>query len=471
MPATANASSPDLPLTRREAISRLARLGVLAGTAPAILLPGCSGGKAIGPELPATQPGPVTSAHILGPTRQFLTPGGEPVTYDFEAVRSTGETLLWRTQTPSATVAGAEGETHFSLEVAERGTYRIELTARSTERSDATDRLDLQVHPPLDSPWSSRRRMAFWRVNRGMNELHVRDDYRQEDTRVVVSGGDEMKVDCLSWNPDQTKLVTNHFYPPKASRIVVIDTEEGTIQPITDDLLNSRAFSWSPSGEWIAFTNDDSTAARYDTLYIIRPDGSDRLQIGGIDSDPALGSVQAAAWTLDEQALVVGAQRFGTDVRSIGVYSDLHGKPTVERLFSDETLAAFFASHEDELGPVDPTFPVSCGSNGAVCIHPDGNTVFFGIDFATQFGVHRWTVSAPLDGNSGIREIARFAGRATVSPDGNFLFVENTLFTGTVETDIPTWAIGVVAASGGPVRTLIADLNVAPEFRRPTLTG
>jgi Tol biopolymer transport system component len=82
-------------------------------------------------------------------------------------------------------------------------------------------------------------------------------------------------------------------------RIYVADLDGGEAQPITDRADFVWAVSWSPTGEWIAYTRQRGSTS---VISLVRPDGSDQKEIWSKG-----GSEEASRgmWSPNGQALVV----------------------------------------------------------------------------------------------------------------------------------------------------------------------
>ena len=79
----------------------------------------------------------------------------------------------------------------------------------------------------------------------------------------------------------------------------VVTVEDGTNVTITSAPGFAWAVSWSPTGEWIAFTRQHGNTS---VVSLIRPDGADEHEISAID---ASDEVKAAVWSPDGQHLLV----------------------------------------------------------------------------------------------------------------------------------------------------------------------
>jgi Tol biopolymer transport system component len=99
--------------------------------------------------------------------------------------------------------------------------------------------------------------------------------------------------------------------------VFVIDLDSGEVRQITDRSGFVWAVSWSPTGEWIAYTRQHGTTS---VISLVRPDGTDQKEISAKDgSDETAGG----AWSPKGDALLV---RRGTDARHDLWIMDLDGK-------------------------------------------------------------------------------------------------------------------------------------------------
>ena len=81
--------------------------------------------------------------------------------------------------------------------------------------------------------------------------------------------------------------------------VYVINVEDGANVTISSAPGFAWAVSWSPTGEWIAFTRQHGSTS---VVSLIRPDGADEHEISAID---ASDEVKAAVWSPDGQHLLV----------------------------------------------------------------------------------------------------------------------------------------------------------------------
>ena len=79
----------------------------------------------------------------------------------------------------------------------------------------------------------------------------------------------------------------------------VVDLDGGEARPITDRTGFVWAVSWSPTGEWIAYTRQHGTTS---VISLVRPDATDDREISATDSTD---EASAGAWSPDGDYLVV----------------------------------------------------------------------------------------------------------------------------------------------------------------------
>jgi len=87
----------------------------------------------------------------------------------------------------------------------------------------------------------------------------------------------------IDWSPDGSTLVFSGSVAPNEEeqtnnmtwpRVLTIPSSGGEVTAITPERERwIGGATWSPDGKWIAFQDD------YETIAMIRPDGSDRTEI------------------------------------------------------------------------------------------------------------------------------------------------------------------------------------------------
>ena len=81
--------------------------------------------------------------------------------------------------------------------------------------------------------------------------------------------------------------------------VYIVDVEGGPARPIAERTGATWAVSWSPTGEWIAYTRQHGGTS---VISLIRPDGSDQHEIS---ANVAADESSAAVWSPDGRYLLV----------------------------------------------------------------------------------------------------------------------------------------------------------------------
>lgn len=129
-----------------------------------------------------------------------------------------------------------------------------------------------------------------------------RDDPQHRVTVAAVDGGeptgllDLARADWLRWLPDGRRLVVFGWRPEGVDPgLWTIDIATGAVSQIVQANFLT-AVEVSPDSAWIAYLATLQPNPADNGLWIVRPDGSERRQIG-------LG--RAARWSADSQALLI----------------------------------------------------------------------------------------------------------------------------------------------------------------------
>jgi dipeptidyl aminopeptidase/acylaminoacyl peptidase len=151
-------------------------------------------------------------------------------------------------------------------------------------------------------------RLACSHMSTGPSLIHVLD----LKTGKVSIGPETTKGSFLTWSPDSRRLAFNKELGQDADgasvtllpEIDILNVEDGTISKLADGI----APSWSPSGEWIAFS-DYSTFqhGRYaDTAYrvsLIHPNGTGSKVVASLK--PGQDLYAPAIWSPDSKEFLL----------------------------------------------------------------------------------------------------------------------------------------------------------------------
>jgi Tol biopolymer transport system component len=352
-----------------------ARLAIVAvfiaactSTGPSASPPGGSSDPASGGASPSTLPsqqptvpaGPVEvpPARIL-----FERPGSDGKEHYF-TIKSDGtdEHALFTREDCGCAIWSADGSRVMTLDATGRGTFSL-----MTIRPDGTDRVviapptkTLNLAPGASSADGRRIAFAGWdKADPMPNSVYIASPDLADLRLVTALPAGHVSVDPFGVTPDGLHIVffadrgktehaqgdlfavkadgtrlhqlnppgTTHNYVDVASgslspdgRRVAFGVEGpdgGEAQPITDPADFVWAVSWSPTGDWIAYTRQHGSAS---VIALVRPDGRDQKEIsakGGSDE------VSRSMWSPTGDALVV---RRGVDAVHDLWIMDLEGR-------------------------------------------------------------------------------------------------------------------------------------------------
>jgi TolB protein len=125
-----------------------------------------------------------------------------------------------------------------------------------------------------------------------------------------------------SYSPDGSRFAF-HATDDSLRQVWIADAGGTDPRQVSPPRGNNWNPQWSPTGDWILYYSDRQGGGAHDTIYVIRPDGTDERQVtGGV----------FPTWTPDGRILF--ARREGEDVSLFVVNLDGSGKRrVVERAF------------------------------------------------------------------------------------------------------------------------------------------
>lgn len=145
--------------------------------------------------------------------------------------------------------------------------------------------------------------LAFY--DPGINAVRLLDlDTVRE--QIIASGSGRTG----SWSPDSRSFVLarQQFGEESVTAdLLIVDTETRQARLLTDSQrawLDISRPLWSPDGEWIAFAGQSATAGLAKGLFLVRPDGSDLLEL---ESQPGLSH---GGYSWDPRGSMLLFQRF-----------------------------------------------------------------------------------------------------------------------------------------------------------------
>ncbi len=111
----------------------------------------------------------------------------------------------------------------------------------------------------------------IWTANPDLNAQH---QITQFDPQIVENG-------WPNWSPNSERIAFESAWvsPEDAEQVVIevftMAADGSDREQVTDMGGISGAPSWSPTGEWIAFTSDGGDYPAAQGIYVVRPDGTD----------------------------------------------------------------------------------------------------------------------------------------------------------------------------------------------------
>lgn len=176
-----------------------------------------------------------------------------------------------------------------------------------------------------DPTWSPQGdEICFVRRCTGGSNLWLFDIGSRKIVELMdVRPGVEIFSPC--WSPDGERIVFSILDEGGSRDIAVVDREGSGFHRLTDDSIDDRTPAWSPDGEWIAFC---SYRGGVPNLYLIRPDGSQRIQVTDV-----AGGVFNPTWTPDGQGItgVFFEERDSVTVYTIPMFRKIERKQVETR--------------------------------------------------------------------------------------------------------------------------------------------
>jgi Tol biopolymer transport system component len=118
-----------------------------------------------------------------------------------------------------------------------------------------------------EADWSSRDRIVF---DRGSDLYSISPD--GTGLRRLTRVREQFSAQTPSWSPDGRRLAFMRFTPPERERPPSVYTMRASGGGKRYVAANGLWPTWSPDGRWIAFL-------RRQTIYVVRPDGSDLRRV------------------------------------------------------------------------------------------------------------------------------------------------------------------------------------------------
>jgi Tol biopolymer transport system component len=372
-------------ITRRNFVKYLARLGGAVTLAPLIHACGGTTEPVITPEN--------IEAIIRAPFTAYQDEDGlARVTLDGSVSKGPVTSWVWGKRTPAQSdfqpIGSGEKLTDI---VSELGSHDYKLTALGKQGTSNTTH-ETSVSPAPE-PYSD---IAFLKVEPDDQypSLYTMD-INDPTSLTKELGARTYNGNGLSWDPTGRWVVlvitgeigrgtTMYLYERGSGYLleenILISTAGNAWQP-----------SWSPTGEWIAYTDDtkvlDPLSGRLrgsDELFLINPETRDMVRPSGLP----LGSFYTEkdflifhpSWFPDGESLAGKGKWLenGRFENRITIFYDLlSNNPKRDRLFSEEQVNRFRAELEEKYGG---TFFYEEGANG-IAVSPDGKRIAYAITF------------------------------------------------------------------------------------------
>jgi len=257
-------------------------------------------------------------------------------------------------------------------------------------------------------------------------------------------------------------LVTSTDWQQDAfvAQIWMHDVRTGTTVQLTRHEAGAGQVQWSPDGKWITFTS--TRVESKSQLFAIAVDGGEAVRL--TNAPAGIGSY---AWRRDGGAIAFTASSAAADRKlrdtTLGGFEVVRRDYAMQQLYTVDIASALRAPQAGTLRTsAIPTFSV-----GAFEWSPDGTQIAFSATSvpdavaANSADIHLLT----LDGNS-VRPLVAQAGADNDphwSPDGTQVVFASAM--GDVRTNyFRNTRLAVVAAAGGPVRSITDSFDEQPGF-------
>jgi len=123
---------------------------------------------------------------------------------------------------------------------------------------------------------------------------------RFQNVSLLLDLGDDARVYSASWSPDG-EYIAFSFVPDidklNESHLNILDLKSGeVIELFNDPGFDTYEVSWSPDGEWIAFSGNFGEEDNNVFIYLIRPDGSGFRQLTNLGGEEFLTWSPNSKW-------------------------------------------------------------------------------------------------------------------------------------------------------------------------------